>query len=424
MPPFFILPEDASQTSYFGWLNVQNRRYMFRIIDVDTNNQRGDRDDLRRAKLVLSNDLLPILSLCEDTLQSMLLQSNNLNSFLFELNAIVCRILSTGTNQQVSNKRNQISGIGSSNNTRNETTTSTFFTQIAEELTIIGWDNVRQVDDNFQQLELACPDSNGRTHIIRVDLPPDYPNSPPTCTLNVPDGEMASSSNAAPGPGSSSSFAAVANNNNNNNHSARRPRTVPWLQGNQTLSAVLSHARQWLNEYNDFWTELDDFDSNTWILEPVRPSRSDVIRRIALRRHCSVEIRIKPDRPRDVCSCTFIGPEHIVATLRDAFHSGQRTWDSNLKVRTNMEKILGQPFPSPATSNKSDFSVECGVCYAYRLEYGGATVLPDTTCESCGQHFHANCIGEWLQALPSTRRSFNVLFGSCPYCTKPLSVNV
>jgi E3 ubiquitin-protein ligase FANCL len=147
------------------------------------------------------------------------------------------------------------------------------------------------------------------------------------------------------------------------------------------------------------------------------------MRRIALRKHCSVEITIKPKRPRDICTCTFIGPENIVAELRTRFHSGQRAWDVNVTVRTNMETILKQTFPSPATSSKSDFSVECGVCYSYRLEDDKGTVLlPDTTCESCGQHYHATCIGEWLQALPSTRRSFNVLFGNCPYCTKPLSV--
>merc|ERR1711865_443457 len=176
----------------------------------------------------------------------------------------------------------------------------------------------------------------------------------------------------------------------------------------------LQQATSWLSEYDAFWSELDDFDANTWILEPSRPSRSDTMRRIALRKHCSVEIIIRCDRPRDVCLCTFIGPEHIVADLRDAFHSGQRTWDVGVTVRTNMERILGQTFPSPSTSSKSDFSVECGVCYAYRLENESGNVsLPDTTCESCGQHFHASCIGEWLQALPSTRRSFNVLFGNC-----------
>ena len=407
----YLCPENTSLTSYFGWLDIHSKRYMFRIIDVNTNVERGDRDDLRNARLICSKELMPIVSPCEDTLQSLLLQSSNLNNFLVELNAIACRMLSSAANSSLKSNDNN----NSNNNNNNSTTSNHFFSHIAQELSTIGWDRVRQVDDNFQQLELACPDSNGRTHLINVDLPLDYPTSPPTCTLNVPTGDMTNSS---------SSSSSSSSSNTNSSSTSRRARTVTWVPSQQHLGAVLMQAQAWLTDYNDFWTELDDFDANTWILEPVNPSRSDTMRRIALRRHCSVELQIRPDRPRDVCGCTFIGPEHIVATLRDAFHSGQRTWDTTLNVRTNMENILGQSFPSPATSSKSDFSVECGVCYAYRLEDGGTTVLPDTTCESCGQHFHANCIGEWLQALPSTRRSFNVLFGCCPYCTKPLSVSL
>ena len=413
--PWTIVPENSSLSSFFGWFDIQQKRYLFRIIDVNTNIERGDRDDLRHAKIILSKDLLPILSPCEDTLQSMLLQSNNLNSFLVELHAIVCRLLSSAALTSTTTKNTTTT----TTNQSQHTTSSQFFSRIAEELSTIGWDSVRSVDDNFQQLELACADSNGRVHTIVVDLPMDYPTTPPTCTLNVPAGETTDTSASSSSSTSSSTSTSLTS-------SSRRTRTVAWVPGRQHLSAVLVQAQQWLTEYNAFWSELDDFDANTWILEPVRPSRSDTLRRIALRRHCSVEIQIRPDRPRDVCGCTFIGPENIVAALRDAFHSGQRTWDTSVTVRTNMETILGQVFPSPATSSKSDFSVECGVCYAYRLEdgVGGGTLLPDTTCESCGQHFHASCIGEWLQALPSTRRSFNVLFGSCPYCTKPLSVHV
>tara|TARA_B100000795_G_C22797293_1_gene440012 strand:+ start:1867 stop:3093 length:1227 start_codon:yes stop_codon:yes gene_type:complete len=400
-----IFPEDASLTSYFGWLDIEQQRYMFRIIDVDKNES-----NLRRAKLILSKPLYPILSQCEDTLQSMLLQSSTLDNFLVELDAIVRRMLSSVSN---TSQRPIISNLQSNNSNSN----AKLFSKVTDELSTIGWDRVRNVDDNFQQLELACTDNSGRSHIVQIELPSDYPKSPPICILNVPETNSKNNS-------SNSSTTNHTNHTTNNHHQrSKRTRTVLWVPGQQHLRAVLEQAKVWLSEYNTFWNEFDDFDANTWILEPVRPSRSDSLRRIALRKHCSVEITIKPDRPRDVCTCTFIGPEHIVADLRTAFHSGQRTWDRNLTVRNNMERILGQSFPSPATSSKSDFSVECGVCYAYRLDDGnGTTLLPDTTCESCGQHFHANCIGEWLQALPSTRRSFNVLFGNCPYCTRPISV--
>ena len=50
--------------------------------------------------------------------------------------------------------------------------------------------------------------------------------------------------------------------------------------------------------------------------------------------------------------------------------------------------------------------------------------LPDFICNTCGQAFHQLCVSDWLQSVPSTRRSFNMLFGSCPYCNAPVSVGV
>lgn len=37
-----------------------------------------------------------------------------------------------------------------------------------------------------------------------------------------------------------------------------------------------------LESLSEFWDVLDQIDSNTWILEPEKPSRSDTMRRIAI----------------------------------------------------------------------------------------------------------------------------------------------
>ncbi len=44
-------------------------------------------------------------------------------------------------------------------------------------------------------------------------------------------------------------------------------------------------------------------------------------------------------------------------------------------------------------------------------------------CESgtCGRPFHSQCLSEWLAAVPTTRRSFGMLFGTCPYCSHPIT---
>ena len=408
-----LVPEDAACTSYFGWLAAPGgRRFLFRIVGVAGGALRG-------AELKPSRELGSLLRPCAETVKSLLLQSATLDAFMVELEAIVARLVGASDAPFPSAAGAAASSSSTSSAAAALVPTTALFARIADELAAVGWDKVRNVDDSFRRLELVCHDQARRAHLVRLELPVDYPRTQPRCVLSVP-----AATNSGGGEGTATT-------------TARREWQVAWPAGERALTHVLAQASRWLDVYSPFWAEMDDFDANTWVLEPSRPSRADTLRRIALRRHCSVEITLKPHRPRDVCACNFIGPESVIAGLRDAFHSGQRTWDASVPVRSNLERILGQPFPSPTTSSKSDFSVECGVCYSYRLSTSGAPIeegddapggetvlLPDTTCESCGQHFHARCIGEWLQALPSSRRSFNVVFGECPYCMNPLSVQI
>ena len=31
---------------------------------------------------------------------------------------------------------------------------------------------------------------------------------------------------------------------------------------------------------------------------------------------------------------------------------------------------------------------------------------------------------QWLRSVTTTRQSFNMLFGECPYCSKPMKVKI
>ena len=68
-----------------------------------------------------------------------------------------------------------------------------------------------------------------------------------------------------------------------------------------------------------------------------------------------------------------------------------------------------------------DLSKCCGVCYGFDDETGK---LPEKVCDNsnCKQSFHIDCLVEWLQALPTTKRRFNMLFGECPYCNCNMNV--
>ena len=45
--------------------------------------------------------------------------------------------------------------------------------------------------------------------------------------------------------------------------------------------------------------------------------------------------------------------------------------DHSRLVRANLEAALEVALPSPATTAKTDFSADCGICYSYRLQQDG-----------------------------------------------------
>ncbi|CAG8742326.1 6022_t:CDS:1, partial [Racocetra fulgida] len=56
-----------------------------------------------------------------------------------------------------------------------------------------------------------------------------------------------------------------------------------------------------LEKFQDVWSMLDDIDKHTWILEPYKPKRSDLMRRIALGNHCSLQIELDVSCPKGEC---------------------------------------------------------------------------------------------------------------------------
>lgn len=54
-----------------------------------------------------------------------------------------------------------------------------------------------------------------------------------------------------------------------------------------------------------------------------------------------------------------------------------------------------------------------------------AGAVPNVTCPAalCGRAFHAACLAEWLGSVPSSRRVFDTIFGSCPFCQGPIGVS-
>jgi len=240
----------------------------------------------------------------------------------------------------------------------------------------------------------------------------------------------------------------------------------------ETLPTIQHHFEQALIKYQPLFNELDDLDAHLWILEPSLPARRcSVERRIALwEGGASMVIVLDPENARGVPVMTrFLGVTKATM-LAAANASGDnnrdfvdwrtsfaefvaednkqedskkksqgksedkpantKRWSEERSIRENLELWFGSPLPSPLapSTDKSDFLVECGICYTHRLptEEGSAEdgPLPEAKCSnpSCNRHYHESCLFEWLHSLPTAKISFDRLYGSCPYCTETLGV--
>uniref|UniRef100_A0A671KRF4 FA complementation group L n=1 Tax=Sinocyclocheilus anshuiensis TaxID=1608454 RepID=A0A671KRF4_9TELE len=149
---------------------------------------------------------------------------------------------------------------------------------------------------------------------------------------------------------------------------------------------------------SEFWSVLDEIDEQTWVLEPEKPTKADSMRRIAIGNNVSIKVQIDPRHPKMLPECCLLGAEH-----------GR---NPDCSVLQNMKDLIS----FCCCVLKKSFSVECGICYSYRLE----SAIPDQVCNDprCGQPFHQVCLYEWLRGLPTSRQSFNIVFGECPYCSK------
>ncbi|XP_015413401.1 PREDICTED: E3 ubiquitin-protein ligase FANCL isoform X2 [Myotis davidii] len=233
-----------------------------------------------------------------------------------------------------------------------------FYSSLIEEIGILGWDNLVYADSCFSTIKLKAEDASGREHLITLKLKAKYPVESPDCFVDFPV-----------------SF------------------SVSWTPQSSLIS-IHSQFLAALESLKTFWDVMDEIDEKTWVLEPEKPTRSATARRIAV----------------------------VVKPLGIKLSRNIHLWDPENTLLQNLKDVLEIDFPARAILEKSDFSMDCGICYAYQLD--GA--IPDQVCDysQCGQPFHQICLYEWLRGLQTSRQSFNILFGECPYCSKPITLKM
>ena len=292
------------------------------------------------------------------------------------------------------------------------------------ELNVLGWEKVIDISDDFQKIKLQLIDLKGRKHSFEIEVSGNYPKDPPRVYADLP-----------------------------------HPITLPSMLGENfnrlgerrdvNLSTIFKIVDNLVMRYQSYFDEILDLDTHTFVIEPVTSTFAVSYRRIALSKTCSMMIEIDPSAPRKMCPMQFLGPVDTTVHHRVSIAQNAHAWSSEHSIRKNLETVLGISLPKRRSAfivggtgegDDDDYSVECGICYTYSISVsadadfmemasGGGdassrALIPDQICSNskCSKMFHHSCLLDWLQSLPSSRCSFGKIFGTCPYCNEPMTV--
>lgn len=272
---------------------------------------------------------------------------------------------------------------------------SSFYRLVYSEIEEIGWERLVRFGGDLEFLSFRITDKKGRVHIMEIQLDKTYPQKPPSVSAEVPY---------------------IFN--------------VKWSVKSR-LKDLVQQFREHLEKLQEFWSTLEDIDNSLCVTNKKKLSRATTCRQIDIGNDCSIMLSINARDPRSLPECRFVGSGPVVNPVRKLWLRNNKRWMKDKTLPENLAFILETELPRPSHVLENDQQVECGICYAQYLpideELGSRSGAgTDHTCDntSCGRAFHTVCLVDWLRSITTTRQSFDVLFGNCPYCSEPVAVKL
>ncbi|GAN04869.1 E3 ubiquitin-protein ligase FANCL [Mucor ambiguus] len=324
--PFpLIIPIDDERHIYKGFITIKNIEYQIQL-------QLGPRGYLHGQENLL--ELFHDYPQAKDLVETKLHQATDVMPFLNELKEII-ETTAIADNNRFNYSHNR-------------------YSLIYNEVKKIGFENVEEISDDMLQITLKTVDEHDRKHLVKIDLPSNYPYASPKAEWDLP--------------------VAVSNHG--------------------TLAHILAQHRAFVIKFQLLFNCMDDLDKHMRIIEPERPKRSDTWRRIALGHHCSLEIHINAESPLDMKpKIRFFGSANRVKDLQSKWK--ESSWNKDLLMHQNL--LDSFQLVSNSTDAYEDYTttgdIECGICYSYKLNH---TDTPDIICSnmSCSRGFHYQCLYE------------------------------
>ncbi|GAV80622.1 WD-3 domain-containing protein/FANCL_C domain-containing protein [Cephalotus follicularis] len=272
---------------------------------------------------------------------------------------------------------------------------SSFYHSVYSEIEEVGWEHLVRLGGDFTSLSFHVSDNKGRVHVMEIQLDKTYPKCPPSVSGDVP-----------------------------------YIFTLQWSM-NSRLKDLVHQFQEHLEKLQEFWSTLDDIDKFLWVVNLEQTPRAMSSRQVNIGNDCFIILSINANDPRSLPECRFMGSDPIVTSLRKLWQRNSKRWMKDKTFLENFTYLLENKLPKPIDMQKYDRHVECGICYAQCLpiddELGAMSGSgTDYTCDNtnCSKAFHSVCLGDWLRSITTTRQSFNVLFGNCPYCSETVAVKI
>jgi len=287
-----------------------------------------------------------------------------------------------------------------------------------------GYGHFLELNDKMTKVSVHFFDEKGREHNLVGELSPNFPSDTPTWTCDlpidfVPDWKVVS-------------------------------KAFDEKHSGGLYNCVTSFI-ELISSYQLLWNELEDLDTNTWVIDPPLPARlSCTNRRIMLMQGLSAIISLEPENPRAIpLSMRLIGTGSEIDVFRTQYEmytksasypqqhvklqeSTRNLWCERQSICSNLETCFKISLPKRETSNEEIDKIECAICYSYSLSgYDQqhdkeSDEAPKIKCSNgiCARYYHRSCLTEWMRSLPGSKASFGRIFGSCPYCYETISVPV
>ncbi|KYN03720.1 E3 ubiquitin-protein ligase FANCL [Cyphomyrmex costatus] len=193
----------------------------------------------------------------------------------------------------------------------------------------------------------------------------------------------------------------------------------------KNLNAVVTKFKWQVELLEKAWEQLKEIDENCWVIDPPKPNKCHLHRRIHLSQSICVTITIDPNAPTVVPTIQFSGSDNEVKRQMEDTSSNIHNWDPDCNILDNLRMLLNiYIFPEQQDSLDESQGVisnrQCGICF---FELSETDELPNKICnnQKCMKHFHSTCLSMWLQTNAANQVVFEHIYGSCPHCKEDIS---